>query len=54
MFVSRYMASLEYGRPLGTGWQGSLGLRCVRGMVVVVVVGVGEVGERWGAYLGSV
>lgn len=34
MFVSRVVSSVEYGRPLGQGWQGSLGLswqssRCV-------------------------
>lgn len=26
VFVSRMMSSIEYGRPLGIGWQGSLGL----------------------------
>ena len=34
VYVSRTMAGVEYGRPLGTGWQGSLGLswqmaRCI-------------------------
>jgi hypothetical protein len=34
VFVSRTVGSIEYGRPLGLGWQGSLGVswqqaRCV-------------------------
>ena len=27
VYVSRMVCGVEYGRPLGTGWQGSLGLR---------------------------
>lgn len=30
VFVSRMLGSIEYGRPLGVGWQGSLGLNWQR------------------------
>ena len=30
VFVSRMLSSIEYGRPLGIGWQGSLGLNWQR------------------------
>jgi outer membrane protein insertion porin family len=34
VFVSRTVSSIEYGRPLGTGWQGSLGLSWQRAKCV--------------------
>lgn len=34
MFVSRMLSSIEYGRPLGVGWQGSLGLNIQRATCV--------------------
>jgi outer membrane protein insertion porin family len=34
VFVSRMIGGVEYGRPLGTGWQGSLGLSWQRAKVV--------------------
>lgn len=34
VFVSRMLGSVEYGRPLGVGWQGSLGLNWQRASCV--------------------
>ena len=34
VFVSRVVGSVEYGRPLGTGWQGTLGLSWQRAKCV--------------------